>query len=124
MVGRTGEASNGKAQASPSLQAPQYVKNNSLFDANATDGKGYTNVERMKRGHPPLGPDGKVIELHHEGQHNTGVRREVSAAEHRQIPVEQTKPSQIDRKAFAKERTQYWKDRAKEFESPNGQGRP
>ncbi|MEI8188907.1 MAG: hypothetical protein WCI75_04210 [candidate division NC10 bacterium] len=39
----------------------------------------------------------------------------MSASEHRKIPTDRTKESEIDREAFAKERAQHWRERGKEF---------
>lgn len=41
-----------------------------IIDINMKDARGRTNLERMKKGLAPLGPDGKSINLHHTTQRN------------------------------------------------------
>ena len=44
-------------------------KNNKAFDPNLVDpDTGLTNIQRMKKGRPPVGTDGKPVELHHMTQ--------------------------------------------------------
>ncbi|AKG33933.1 hypothetical protein VK70_04505 [Paenibacillus durus ATCC 35681] len=43
---------------------------NDIIDPNLTDKLGKTNLERMKQGLAPIGPDGKSINLHHTIQTN------------------------------------------------------
>ncbi|WP_082355222.1 HNH/ENDO VII family nuclease [Bacillus sp. FJAT-22090] len=42
------------------------------------DARGRTNLERMKKGLAPLGPDGKHINLHHTTQINENSIAEVT----------------------------------------------
>jgi hypothetical protein len=74
----------------------------------------------MKQGLAPIGRDGEPVQLHHEGQKNEGVRKEMLASEHRKVPVDKSKPSEIDREGFDKERREYWKERARDFDPSAG----
>lgn len=107
------------ASASFAAEA-QYKTDNSTFDPKATDAKGRTNEERMKKGLAPIGRDSEPVQIHHQGQSNTGTRVETLATEHRKIPHDTTKKSEIDRKEFSKERAQHWKERGKELSGKGG----
>ena len=48
------------------------LKLQSEIDIRMKDEKNDTNLDRMKAGKPPLGKDGKPIELHHIGQRQDG----------------------------------------------------
>ena len=94
------------------------TQNNNLFDPNAVDDKGRTNVQRMEKGLAPIGHDGKSVNVHHIGQTNTGPLQEMSQTNHQQPGLHQNtgqSPSQIDRNAFNQWRTDYWKWRASDF---------
>jgi len=75
------------------------------------------NQERMRDGKPPIGNDGKPVELHHPGQKPNAPVREMTRAEHRG-PGNMGEnhpnrgPSQIDRNQAAGQRRRYWKDKA------------
>jgi RHS repeat-associated protein len=92
-----------------------------LIDASKVDDLGRTNLQRMKEGLAPLGPDGKSVNLHHLIQTNNSAVAEVSASLHQKfykilhINTGQL-PSNIDRAAFDKWRKEYWMQRAKDFE--------
>lgn len=80
---------------------------------------GRTNRERAEQGLSPINKDGKVIELHHIGQHADSPLAELTTEEHRgkgndTILHNKTKESEIDRQAFAKERNEHWEARANE----------
>lgn len=84
---------------------------------NQKDAMGRTNKERTEQGLSPLNKDGKVIELHHIGQHADSPLAELTPEEHRgkgndAILHNKTKESEIDRQAFALERSAYWEARA------------
>lgn len=99
------------------------AQNNNLFDPNAVDDLGRTNVQRMQQGLAPKGYDGKPVNIHHIDQANTGPVMEISGSSHTQnysnlhTNTGQS-PSQIDRNAFNKWRTDYWKWRANDFAQP------
>jgi len=81
------------------------------------DVMGRTNIERSEQGLSPINKDGKVIELHHIGQHSDSPLAELTPEEHRgkgndTILHNKTKESEIDRQAFAIERNAHWQARA------------
>lgn len=91
-----------------------------LIDPNLTDTFGRTNVERMKKGLAPIGPDGKSVELHHMTQRQSGSIAEVTKTFHNSnystIHINTGRiPSGINRKEFGKWRGSYWKNRANDF---------
>jgi hypothetical protein len=99
----------------------EFVKRDDLFDSTFIDAAGRSNVDRMKQGLAPLDKDGNPINLHHMKQQNNGIVAEVSHREHKEFSVILHRyagkhESQIDRAAFDKLRSSYWKYRAKEFE--------
>jgi hypothetical protein len=89
-------------------------------------GKKIPNSELLappaKRGRAPTGGDGNPVELHHRGQAPDSPLDEMTRTDHRgkgnfKKNHENTgqEPSKIDRKAWKKEREDYWKG-----ESDNG----
>jgi len=79
------------------------------------------NPETMQNGLAPLGPDGKSINLHHMTQGQNGAIAEVTQTCHQQnsktIHINpNATPSGIDRDAFNKWRSDYWRSRACDFE--------
>lgn len=89
------------------------------IDWDQKDAMGRTNRERAEQGLSPINKDGKVIELHHIGQHADSPLAELTTEEHRGkgndiILHNKTKESEIDRQAFAKERNEHWEARANE----------
>jgi len=91
------------------------------IDWNQKDAMGRTNKERAEQGLSPINKDGKVIELHHIGQHADSPLAELTQEEHRgkgndTILHDKTKESEIDRQAFAGERSEHWAARAQESE--------
>ncbi len=89
------------------------------IDWNQKDAMGRTNRERAEQGLSPINKDGKVIELHHIGQHADSPLAELTPEEHRgkgndNILHDKTKESEIDRQAFAEERSEHWEARANE----------
>ena len=91
-----------------------------IIDPSMVDARGRTNLDRMKKGLAPLGPDGKSINLHHTTQRNTSSIAEVTQSFHKEnssvIHINpNTIPSGINRTEFNKWRTDYWKNRANDF---------
>lgn len=89
------------------------------IDWEQKDAMGRTNKERAELGLSPINKDGKVIELHHIGQHSDSPLAELTPDEHRgkgndTILHDKTKESEIDRQAFALERSSHWEARANE----------
>ena len=89
------------------------------IDWNQKDMMGRTNQERANQGLSPLNKDGKIIELHHIGQHADSPLAELTPEEHRgkgndNILHDKTKESEIDRQIFAVERNGHWEARANE----------
>lgn len=89
------------------------------IDWEQKDALGRTNKERVEQGLSPINKDGKIIELHHIGQHTNSPLAELTPEEHRGkgndgILHDKTKESEIDRKAFGIERNIYWGERIKE----------
>jgi filamentous hemagglutinin len=93
-----------------------------LIDPNRIDEDGLTNLERMKLGWAPYGPDGEKIVLHHHLQQDAGPMHEVPGTYHgtgetksELHPVPRGVPSQINRSAGKTWRENYWKQRACDF---------
>ncbi|MFC4619366.1 HNH/ENDO VII family nuclease [Camelliibacillus cellulosilyticus] len=89
---------------------------NDIINPNIKDARGRTNLERMKKGMAPLGPDGKSINLHHTTQRNDGSIAEVTQTFHKEYQSvihinPNTIPSGIKRSDFNKWRADYWKYR-------------
>lgn len=89
------------------------------IDWKQTDEMGRTNQERAEQGLSPITKDGKTVELHHIGQHADSPLAELTTEEHRgkgndTILHDKTKESEIDRRAFANERSSHWEARAQE----------
>lgn len=89
------------------------------IDWKQKDDMGRTNEERAKQGLSPINKEGKVIELHHIGQHADSPLAELTPEEHRgrgndTVLHDKTKVSEIDRQVFAEERSAHWETRANE----------
>lgn len=89
------------------------------IDWEQKDSLGRTNKERAVMGLSPINQDGKVIELHHIGQHADSPLAELTPEQHRgkgndTVLHDKTKESEIDRQAFASERNNHWETRANE----------
>jgi hypothetical protein len=97
-----------------------FVKRDALFNPKLADATGKSNVERMIHGLPPIGKDGKQVELHHMKQESNGTIAEISYTQHTKDSgilhryLGKNK-SEIDRNEFNKLRARYWKERAKDF---------
>ncbi|TMP16970.1 RHS repeat-associated core domain-containing protein [Pseudoalteromonas sp. S2893] len=55
---------------------------NDLFDPNKVDGENRTNIQRMKKGRPPIGYDDQPVNLHHLIQREPGTIAEVGGEFH------------------------------------------
>ncbi len=92
-----------------------------LIDPARTDRYGISNAERMRDGAPPIGPDGKPLNLHHTTQRNNGGLAEVEQTfhqkNHKVIHINpNSTPSGIDRAAFRGLRRRYWQNRADDLQ--------
>lgn len=88
------------------------------IDWTQKDAFGRTNKERAEQGLSPINKDGKPIELHHIGQHADSPLAELTQEEHRGkgndgILHNKNIESEINRTAFANERSQHWQARVK-----------
>lgn len=82
------------------------------------DEYGRTNLERMKLGLSALDDTGMPYELHHIGQNADGALAILTQAEHDNAVLHGFKAiSEIDRTAFATQRSKFWKTMAKLLES-------
>ena len=102
------------------FQNNKVFQRDDLINPKLVDSRGRSNVERMKKGLAPIGPDGKSINLHHLTQKHDGSIAEMTQTFHQKntstIHINlNTIPSGIDRPAFNKWRTDYWKSRANDF---------
>lgn len=83
------------------------------IDLNLVDEMGHTNLERMAEGYSPLDKNGHSYELHHIGQKNDATLAVLTREEHDSKFLHGFKEiSEIDRKAFKKQRKQFWKTMA------------
>lgn len=88
-----------------------------IFELEQRDSRGRSNLQRMKQGLAPLGPDGLYVNLHHMIQQESGGIMEVPESVHKKghkvLHINPSSiPSGINRKAFAVLRRNYWKWRA------------
>jgi filamentous hemagglutinin len=102
------------------FEGKRVYRRSDLIDPSKVDKFGRTNLERMREGLAPLGPDGKPMNLHHMLQTPNGPVAEVTQTFHQEyreiIHINpNTIPSGIDRKAFDRFRERYWINRAKDF---------
>lgn len=84
--------------------------------------KDKTNLDLIKEGKAPYGPDGKQINLHHIGQKADSPLAELTDTEHKTydgILHDKTKDSEIDRTVFRDERQKYWQARYEEIQKEN-----
>lgn len=93
------------------------VYRNQTFLPNVVDGKGVTNLDRMRMGQAPIGKDGMTVELHHLKQRDAGTIIEMTGTEHRRewSPLfhRYSRQSEIKRPVFDEWRVkEYWKWRA------------
>jgi filamentous hemagglutinin len=90
--------------------------NNSLFDPNFVDKDGVSNLDKMTLGRPPIGFDGKPVNLHHTIQTNDSPLVEISQTAHQKNTQilhinPNTKASEINRLEFKSIREEHWKNR-------------
>lgn len=77
-----------------------------------------TNMNLIKDGKAPYGPDGERVNLHHIGQKAESPLAELTDTEHKlndAILHDKTKESEIERSVFRKERESYWRHRYEEL---------
>ena len=75
---------------------------------------GKNNMDLIKEGKAPYGPDGERINLHHIGQKADSPLAELTYTEHKQndgILHDKSKASEIERPVFQSERKHYWQTR-------------
>ena len=86
---------------------------------------GWSNLDLMKNGNAPIGPDGKYINLHHVTGDEPGPMVELTGTVHKKYhrelhgTIEDGDSFRNDPKLelqYAKFRKAYWKERAKDFE--------
>lgn len=87
------------------------------IDWGQKDEMGRTNKERAEQGLSPISKDGQTVELHHIGQHANSPLAELTSEEHRgkgndTILHDKAKESEINRTAFARERSNHWEARS------------
>lgn len=83
---------------------------------------GKTNMDLIKEGKAPYGPDGEWINLHHIGQKTDSPLAELTNTEHKtydSILHDKTKSSEIERPVFRTEKQAYWMNRYAELNNKN-----
>ena len=78
-----------------------------------------TNMDLIKEGKAPYGPDGERVNLHHIGQKADSPLAELTNTEHKKndgILHDKTKTSVIGREIFRAERQKYWMSRYEELQ--------
>ena len=79
---------------------------------------GKTNMDLIREGKAPYGPDGERINLHHIGQKPDSPLAELTDTEHKSndgVLHDKTKESEIERPVFRKDREAYWQNRYNEL---------
>jgi hypothetical protein len=97
---------------------------NDLIDPGLLDGRSRTNLQRMRTGLAPIGPDGESMHLHHMLQTRDSSLAEVTNTFHTQYhrTIHINPPSMKvgihanDGGAWDRQRKAYWMERAKDFE--------
>ena len=102
------------------INGNKVYQRNDLFDPNAVDSRGRSNIQRMEKGLAPLDANGQSINLHHMLQKQDGPIAEVTQSFHKDnhsvIHINDSSiPSGIDRNEFNKWRSDYWKQRSNDF---------
>lgn len=103
-------------------QTNKVYKRDDLIDLSRVDPKTrLTNTQRMERGMAPICSNNQPINLHHMLQTEKGALAEVTQSFHQKhskaIHINDNSiPSGIDRAAFDKWRSEYWKQRVVELE--------
>lgn len=98
------------SQASPEGQSTPNDPNQKPYDKSAK------NTERMQQGKPPIGKDGKPVELHSPDQTHTDESQEMTRTDHRggdnfkkNHRNTGQEPSKVDRRQAARDRREHWK---------------
>lgn len=120
MIGAIVGAVYGAARSVTKFKDKTVIQDNSTFDPNHIDGSRRTNTQRMAEGHPPVGHDGRPVNIHHIEQTNTGAVMEIQESIHKRNHSALHRntgqmPSQINRPEFNIWREDYWKWRATQF---------
>ncbi|NBB57022.1 hypothetical protein GU930_18120 [Pantoea vagans] len=102
------------------INGNKVYQRNDLFDPNAVDSRGRTNIQRMEKGLAPLDANGQSVNLHHMLQKQDGPIAEVTQSFHKDnhsvIHINDNSiPSGINRNEFNKWRSDYWKQRSTDF---------
>jgi len=102
------------------FQGNKVYQRNDLINPSLVDSRGRSNLERMRKGLAPIGPDGMSMNLHHMTQRQQGAIAEMSQSFHINnrgtIHINpNSTPSGINRAQFNKWRSNYWKNRANDF---------
>ncbi len=110
-----------RALKAPEIDTPEFLNKESLHKVDG-EYKTVTNFELMKQGKAPIGEDGKPCCLHHNSQEMTSSLSELTDSFHKANYGDLHSnpgimPSKINRIEFAKQRAEYWKNRAEEIES-------
>ncbi|HRZ82493.1 MAG TPA: HNH/ENDO VII family nuclease [Candidatus Hydrogenedentes bacterium] len=95
------------------------------IDPNKKDDFGRTNLERMEQGLPPIGNDGKEMNLHHIGQKPDSPLAELENTDHRKNSsvLHDREASEVDHgNSWAKERSDHWKARAEQYKEAQDAG--
>ncbi len=91
------------------------------IDPYLKDEFGVTNLSKMLEGKAPISNTGETFELHHIGQNNDGILAILTSSEHDSQALHGFKAfSEIDRNAFAKIRSDFWKSYAELIMRANG----
>lgn len=85
---------------------------------------GMTNLQRMKKGRPPIGSDGKPVQLHHVLQKESGPMVEIREVTHQEYykilhgiigSGSSFRNNSVLNKQYQNFRSAYWKWRAKSY---------
>jgi hypothetical protein len=104
------------------FEGQKVYQRDDLIDPGRRDPDRRTNLERMRSGDAPIGPDGRSLNIHHLLQTQDGPLAEMTESFHRfhrrAMHINpRTTPSGIDRREFDAWRTHYWMRRAQDFGS-------
>jgi len=115
--------SSGRSYWTKSVRIDEIVvhQRNDLIDPSRIDSvKGTSNLQRMKAGLAPLGPDGRPIQLHHLTQEHGDAMAELTATMHQRhsqtLHIDTSVRSKINRAVADRFRARYWIKRAEDFD--------
>lgn len=101
------------------------LKSNEI-DPNIKDAMGRTNIERMEKGKPAIDENGESYNLHHIGQKANSPLAELKASEHQsnyKVLHDSSIKTEIHGENcevnWSKEKSEHWKERAKEVKELN-----